>query len=104
MTSTMIYVTTSSREEALRIGRDVVADRLAACANVLPGITSVFRWQGDVQEDRETAMILKTRSDLVERLTARVKELHSYDCPCVVALPITDGNPDFLRWIVEETR
>jgi len=104
MTSTMIYVTTSSREEALRIGRDVVADRLAACANVLPGITSVFRWQGDVQEDRETAMILKTRSDLVERLTARVKELHSYDCPCVVALPITDGNPDFLRWIAEETR
>jgi len=104
MTSTMIYITTSSREEALRIGRDVVADRLAACANVLPGITSVYRWQGEVQEDVETALILKTRSDLVERLTARVKELHSYDCPCVVALPITDGNPDFLQWIAEETR
>jgi periplasmic divalent cation tolerance protein len=104
MTSTMIYVTTSSREEALRIGRVVVADRLAACANVLPGITSVYKWQGEVREDVETALILKTRSDLVERLTARVKELHSYDCPCVVALPITDGNPDFLQWIAEETR
>lgn len=104
MTSTMIYVTTSSREEALRIGRDVVAIRLAACANVLPGITSVYRWQGEVQEDGETALILKTRSDLVERLTARVKELHSYDCPCVIALPIVGGNPDFLRWIAEETR
>jgi periplasmic divalent cation tolerance protein len=104
MTSTMIYVTTSSPEEALRIGRAVVADRLAACANVLPGITSVYRWQGEVQEEGETALILKTRSDLVERLTARVKELHSYDCPCVVALPIAGGNPDFLQWIAEETR
>jgi len=103
MTSTMIYITASSREEALRIGRHVVADRLAACANVLPGITSVYRWQGEVQEDGETALILKTRSGLVERLTARVKELHSYDCPCVVALPITGGNPDFLQWIAEET-
>jgi periplasmic divalent cation tolerance protein len=104
MTSTMIYITTSSRDEALRIGRTVVADRLAACANVLPGVTSVYRWQGEVQEDGETALILKTRSDLVERITQRVKELHSYDCPCVVALPIAGGNPDFLQWIAEETR
>lgn len=104
MTSTMIYVTTSSREEALRIGRHIVAERLAACANVLPGISSVYRWQGEVQEEGEAALILKTRSDLVEPLTARVKDLHSYDCPCVVALPITSGNPDFLQWIAEETR
>ena len=104
MTLTMIYITTPSPQEALRIGRAVVADRLAACANVLPGVTSVFRWQGEVQEEGETALILKTRSDLVERLTTRVKELHSYDCPCVVALPIAGGNPDFLQWIAEETR
>ncbi len=104
MTLTMIYITTPSPQEALRIGRAVVADRLAACANVLPGITSVYRWQGEVQEDGETALILKTRSDLVERLTTRVKELHSYDCPCVVALSIAGGNPDFLQWIAEETR
>jgi periplasmic divalent cation tolerance protein len=104
MTSTMIYVTTSSAEEALRIGRDVVAHRLAACANVLPGVTSVYRWQGEVQEEGETVLILKTRSELVEPLTKRVKELHSYDCPCVVALPIAGGNPDFLQWIAEETR
>ncbi len=104
MTSTMIYITASSRDEALRIGRIVVGDRLAACANVLPGVTSVFLWQGEVQEEGETSLILKTRSELVERLTRRVKELHSYDCPCVVALPITGGNPDFLQWIAEETR
>jgi periplasmic divalent cation tolerance protein len=104
MTATMIYITTSSPDEALKIGRAVVADRLAACANVLPGVTSVFWWQNEVQEGAETSLILKTRSDLVERLTARVKALHSYDCPCVVALQIADGNPDFLRWIAEETR
>jgi periplasmic divalent cation tolerance protein len=104
MTSSMIYITTSSRDEALRIGRALVTDGLAACANVLPGIISVYRWQGEIQEDDESSLILKTRSDLVERLTARVKELHSYDCPCLVALPITDGNPDFLHWIAEETR
>ena len=104
MTLTMIYITTSSRDEALRIGRTVVGDRLAACANVLPGVTSVYWWQGEVQEEGETSLILKTRSELVERLTRRVKELHTYDCPCVVALPIAGGNPDFLQWIAEETR
>ena len=104
MTSTLIYITTPSRDEALRIGRTIVRDRLAACANVLPEVTSVYRWQGEIQEDGETSLILKTRSDLVERLTQRVRELHTYDCPCVIALPIAGGNPDFLQWIAEETR
>ena len=104
MTATMIYITASSPTEALTIGRTVVGERLAACANVLPGVTSVYWWQGEVQEEAEASLILKTRSDLVERLTARVKDLHSYGCPCIVALPIAAGNPDFLRWIAEETR
>ncbi|MGF1640323.1 MAG: divalent-cation tolerance protein CutA [Rhodospirillales bacterium] len=104
MTATMIYITASSPAEALTIGRTVVGERLAACANVLPGVTSVYWWQGEVQEEAEASLILKTRSDLVERLTARVKQLHSYGCPCIVALPIAAGNPDFLRWIAEETR
>ncbi|MCW5699402.1 MAG: divalent-cation tolerance protein CutA [Rhodospirillales bacterium] len=103
MTSTMIYITTNSQEEALEIARTLVDERLAACANVLPSITSVYHWEGDVQEDREVAIILKTRSELVGRLTDRVKEYHSYSCPCIVAIPITGGNPDFLSWIAEET-
>ncbi len=104
MTATVIYVTTASREEALTIGRTLVIDRLAACANVLPPITSVYRWQGAVEEDGEVALIVKTREALVDAVVAKVKELHSYECPCVVSLPITAGNPDFLAWIIDETR
>lgn len=103
MSALLIYVTVSSLEEADTIARSVVADRLAACANVLPEIRSYFWWDGSVQSEREISLILKTREDLVQRLTAKIKQLHSYDCPCVVALPITEGNPDFLAWIDAET-
>lgn len=104
MTATMIYVTTSSPEEARRIGRTLVETRLAACANVLPGATSVYWWEGAVQEAGEAVLIAKTRPDLVGEVVAKVKEMHSYTCPCVVSLPIAEGNPDFLDWIVKETK
>jgi periplasmic divalent cation tolerance protein len=103
MQAMFVYVTASSRQEALSIGRAVVGERLAACANILDGMTSVYWWQQSLQEDGEASLILKTRSDLIERLTARIKQLHSYDCPCVVAMPIAAGNPAYLDWIVRET-
>jgi periplasmic divalent cation tolerance protein len=104
MIPTFVYVTASSRDEALKIARHMVEERLAACANILPGITSVYWWEGKVQEEGEVSLILKTRRDLVDPLVARVKELHSYTCPCVVALPLSGGNPAFLDWIVKETK
>ena len=104
MTPMMIYVTASAPEEAARIGRALVESRLAACANVFPAMTSIYWWQDELQEDREVALILKTRQDLVDDVIAKIKEVHSYDCPCVVALPIKAGNPDFLDWIAAETR
>ena len=104
MTPTLIYVTASSPEEAARIGRTLVESRLAACANVFPAMTSIYRWQGEVHDDSEIALIVKTRRGLVDDVVAKVNELHGYDCPCVVALPITAGNPDFLQWIVAETK
>jgi len=104
MTATLVYVTAGSHDEALRIGRAAVEERLAACANVLAPMTSVYHWEGAVQEDAEVPLVLKTRADLVERLTERIKALHGYTCPCVVALPIQGGNPAFLDWIAEETR
>jgi len=103
MTMCWVYMTAPSAEEARRIGRILVEERLAACVNVIPGMTSLYWWQGKIEEGQETVLIGKTRQDLVDRLTTRVKALHSYTVPCVVALPILGGNPDFLRWIGEET-
>lgn len=99
----LVYVTAGSRAEALEIGRACVEERLAACANVLGEIASLFWWEGKVQEESETPLILKTRPDLVAPLITRIKALHSYSVPCVVAVPIIEGNPDFLDWIVKET-
>ncbi len=103
MDARLIYMTAGSLEEARTLARTVVEDRLAACVNVLPGMTSVYWWEGTAQFDEEIVVIAKTRADLVDALTARVKEVHSYSCPCVVALPIDGGNPEFLQWIVDET-
>ena len=104
MTTSLCYVTAGSRAEALTIARTVVEERLAASANVLDGATSFYLWQGALEQAGEAVLILKTRTELVERLTARILELHSYECPCVVALPIVAGNPQYLDWIAAETR
>lgn len=104
MSPRMIYVTCENRDEAIKIAKNVVTNRLAACANILGEMTSVYWWQGKVEEGQEVALILKTRADLVEKVTEKIKELHSYECPCVVALPIEDGNKAFLKWITDETQ
>jgi periplasmic divalent cation tolerance protein len=98
-----IYVTTKDADEAKLIARTVVGERLAACANLLGGIESVYRWQGRICEDQEVALILKTTAERKTELIDRIKELHSYECPCIVCLPIADGNRDFLAWIAAET-
>ncbi len=97
------YITAGSRDEALRIGRRLVEERLAACVNILDGMTSVYRWEGAVEEAGEAVLIAKTRADLFERLAARVRALHSYDVPCVVELTVGRGNPAYLAWLEEAT-
>ena len=87
----LLYVTCGSVEEARAIGRRVVEDHLAACANILEGMLSIYRWQGKLAEETECVLILKTRSSLVEAATARVCALHSYSVPCVLELPIAHG-------------
>lgn len=99
----LIYVTASSRTEAESLARLLVEERLAACANVIERITSFYWWEGEVQSGEEAVVIAKTRRDMVEDVVAAVKRMHSYSCPCVVALPIVAGNPDFLNWIAAET-
>ena len=98
-----IYVTARNRDEALEIGRFLVQQRLVACANVLGGMTAVYWWEGKVEEGDEVVLIAKTTADLVERVTAAVKERHGYECPCVIALPIVAGLPAYLQWVHDET-
>ena len=100
-----VYVTASNRDEALSIGRRLVEERLAACVNVLDAMTSVYWWQGQIETGNEAVLIAKTRQSLVPKLTERVKDLHSYETPCVVAWPLLEaGNADYQRWIEDETR
>lgn len=98
-----VYITARNEEEARNIGRKLVEEKLAACANIHP-IISIYRWQNQVVEDKEAALILKTRADLIDQLIRRVKEMHSYKVPCIVAWPIEKGNSDYLAWIEDSTR
>jgi len=95
----LLYLTCANKDEAKTIARTLIDERLIACANNLGKMTSVYRWEGTVVEDEEIAVLLKTRRDMAARATERVKELHSYDLPCVVGLPIQGGNPDFIGWL-----
>ncbi len=99
----LVYMTAASVEEARGIGRELVSRHLAACVNIIEGMQSLYRWEGDIQEDREVVLIAKTRKALVRPLTEAVLARHSYDCPCVVSLPVCGGNPAFLEWIGRET-
>jgi periplasmic divalent cation tolerance protein len=104
MSAYLVCINAGSREEALTVGRALVEERLAAAANVMDGVTSIYRWQGAIEEAREAVLFVKTRAALVGPLTERVRALHSYDCPAVVALPIVDGHASYLAWIDAETR
>jgi periplasmic divalent cation tolerance protein len=99
----MLYVTAASADDAARIGRTLVEERLCACANVIAPVRSFYRWEGKIQEDREAVLIAKTVAGKVEAATARIKVLHRYEVPCVVALPVSGGNADFLEWVASET-
>lgn len=98
----LVYITAANEEEAARIGRALVGEGLCACANVLGSVRSFYRWKGEVQDDREVALVAKTLAGRLDEVTARVRALHSYEIPCVVALPITGGNPEFLGWLAAE--
>ncbi|MCK4548033.1 MAG: divalent-cation tolerance protein CutA [Candidatus Eisenbacteria sp.] len=99
----VVFVTASSDEEAETIARAVVEERLVACANVVPGVTALFRWQGKIERESEVLIIMKTRGLLLEGLIARVKDLHSYETPEIIAVPIVGGSREYLDWVKEET-
>ena len=95
----VVLMTAGSQEEADRIAHTLVAELLAACVNVIPGITSVYRWQGEVHRDQEWILVAKSRKEVLNDLVRRVQALHSYDVPEIIALPLVGGSEPYLRWI-----
>ena len=104
MSAAVCYVGVGSREEGLAIARAVVEERLAAAANVIEGVSSFYWWRGTLEQAAETVVVLKTRRALLPALAARIRQLHSYACPSILALPVVWGDADYLRWIEDETR
>ncbi len=97
-----VYITIGDKQEAAELAEKLIRNRLAACVNIFDGIDSVYRWEGEIQTDREVAMVVKTTAARLGGLTEFVKQHHSYQCPCVVALAVEGGNPDFLSWVKEQ--
>lgn len=101
----LLYCTTASLDEAEKVAEAVVGQRLAACANIIPGMRSLYWWQGKLEKGEEAVLILKTRTDLVPAATEAVKRAHSYSVPCVLPLPVgAGGNPDYVDWLLAETK
>ncbi len=99
----VILVTVPNQELGERIARVLVEGKLAACVNRVPGLISIYSWQGKVEQDSEELLIIKTRRNLIEAVSKKVKELHAYEVPEVIALPIIGGSPDYCNWIGKET-
>ena len=96
----IIYITAGSLNEAKSIGRTLVEERLAACANIFP-IDSIFRWKDNIEAAEEFGIIVKTKTDRVKDIEKRVKQLHSYEVPCIVSFKIGSGSEEYLKWIEE---
>ncbi len=99
----VVLITASKEDEAERIARDIVSSRLAACVNIIRDIRSIYRWKGKTEDEGEVLMIVKTRLDLFGGLKKRVKELHSYSVPEIIALPLIEGSEEYFSWLKEET-
>ena len=98
------FVTSPDRKTSEALASALVEERIAACVNIVPGLVSVYRWEGKINKDPEELLIIKTRAGLFETLARRVKELHPYDVPEVVSLPIVEGANDYLGWLADSTR
>jgi periplasmic divalent cation tolerance protein len=98
-----VFVTAPREEEASAIAKAIVESKLAACVNIIKNIRSIYRWQGAIEDDAEVLMIIKTQRKLFKGLSEKVKELHSYSVPEIIALPIVEGSKDYIQWIIKST-
>ena len=104
MSETITFTTCKDARQAKAIARALVKEKLAACVNLVPGITSVYAWEGKTEEASEVLLLIKSRSALSKRLVTRIRALHSYSVPEVMTLAISSGNPAYLRWVRASTR
>ena len=100
----LIYITAKDKAEARKIGSELVESKLAACVNIIDNMNSMYVWEGKIQDDKEAILIAKTTEARVPQLIEKVKTLHSYDCPCIVSIPVSGGNKEFLDWIASEVK
>jgi len=100
----LVFTTLPSPDKAAEVARTLVEERLAACGNVLPAVRSIYKWQGKMQDENEVMLLLKTREEQLERLKLRILELHPYEVPEVLAIPVESGYRAYLEWIASETK
>jgi len=100
----LALVTAKDEQEAKRLGEKLVSERLAACVSVVPKMSSVYRWRGEIERADEALILIKTSQEKLDRLIPRIKELHSYEVPEVLVLPIERSSPEYLKWLEESLR
>jgi periplasmic divalent cation tolerance protein len=103
MALSIVYTTLPSRDVAVTLARDIVSQRLAACANILPGMTSIYHWKGEIEESDEVVLLLKTQAVLVPQVMQAVQSLHPYEVPCILSWNLEASGADFENWVVSET-
>lgn len=102
----LVYITTKDKQEAKSIGKKLVKENLAACVNIIDRMETIYRWEGEIVEDTEAILIAKTPYHNVRDLTKRVKDLHSYECPCIISLQLTEqeGNQEYQKWLLKNSQ
>jgi periplasmic divalent cation tolerance protein len=100
----IIYITTSGVDEAKKIAKTLLEERIVACCNIIPQIESLYWWKAEIEEDQESLLLTKTRSNLVDKVIARVEEIHSYETPCALEIQIKKGSEDYLAWLENALR
>ncbi len=103
MDNLIVLITAPGEDEAAKIARALVESRLAGCVNIIKNIRSIYSWEGKIEDEKEVLMIAKTRKKLFKALSKKVRELHSYTVPEIIAIPIVEGSPDYLKWLKEVT-
>ncbi len=99
----VVFVTVGKEAEAVEIAQTLVREQWVACVNIISGVRSIYRWKGEVCDDQEWLLIMKTRTSLIASLRDRIRELHSYEVPEIIAFPIDQGLPEYLNWVLENT-